>query len=75
MKVLLNQYDDPKMSECVFVGKGDKVFATRGAEEWGFTEGQEYEIQDISCGYLVMKNDNGEVDHYSVEYFSNYKCL
>lgn len=73
MKILLNQFDDPKISECVFVGKGDKVFATMAAEEWGFTEGKEYEIQNISGEYLIMKNDYGEIDSYSTEYFRNYK--
>lgn len=74
MKVLLNKWDDPKMSECVWVGKGDKVFATFGATEWGFTEGKEYEIQGIDFGDLIMINDKGQTDTYTVEYFSNYRC-
>lgn len=73
MKVLLNKWDNPKISECIWVGKGDKVFATNGASEWGFTECKEYEIEDIWYGDLVMKNDNDEKDVYSVEYFTNYK--
>lgn len=60
MKILLNQFKDPKLSEHIFVGKGDKVFANRGAEEFGFTVGKEYEIKGISpFGYLKMTNDNG----------------
>lgn len=74
MKVLLNEFDNPKLSECIYVGKGDKVFASQGSEEYGFTVGDEYEIQDISpFGYLKMKNDNGKIDEYSVEYFQKDK--
>lgn len=73
MKVLLNQFDNPRLSEQVFVGKGDKVFAGYGAEEYGFTVGKEYEVQGLSpFGYLVMKNDQGELEEYTVEYFQNY---
>lgn len=76
MKILLNGLDDPKLSECVYVGKGDRVFANRGAEEWGFTIGKAYEIQEISpCGYLVMENDNGEIDEYTTEYFNQYQSI
>lgn len=76
MKVLLNRFDDPRLSEQVFVGKGDKVFANRGAVEYGFTLANEYEVQDVSpFGYLKMKNDKGEIDEYTVEYFQKYKPL
>lgn len=76
IKILLNRFDDPRLSEQYFVGKGDKVFAGRGAEEYGFTVGKEYDIQGISslC-YLTMKNDAGEVEDYTVEYFKRYKPL
>ena len=76
MKVLLNQFDNPRSSEQVFVGKGDKVFAGYGAEDFGFTVGKEYEVQGLSpFGYLVMKNDQGELEEYTVEYFQKYKPL
>lgn len=76
MKILLNRWSNPRLSECIYVGKGDKVFANRGAEEFGFTIGSEYEIQDISqYEYLVMKNDKGEIDEYTTEYFQKYKPL
>ena len=76
MKILLNEWDDPRISECIYVGKGDKVFAGAGAVEWGFTYGKEYEIQDVSMfGYLVMKNDEGIVDEYTTEYFTHYQPI
>ncbi|PAD67313.1 hypothetical protein CHH83_19700 [Bacillus sp. 7586-K] len=73
-KVVLNKYRNPRMSEMIYVGKGDKVYANHGAEEFGFTVGEQYEIQDISIfDDLVMKNDKSEVDEYSVEYFQQYQ--
>lgn len=76
MKLLLNRFDDPKLSGCVYVGKGDYVFAGHGADEFGFTVGEKYEIQDISpFGYLVMKNDAGEIEEYTVELFQEYKSM
>lgn len=74
MKILLNQWDDPRLSEQVWVGKGDKVYANYGAEEFGFTVGKEYIIQGID-GDLVMENDSGEIDGYSSEYFTNYEPI
>lgn len=74
LKVLLNRFDDPKLSEQIFIGKGDMVFAKHGAEEFGFTVGQEYEVQGVDqFGDLVMKNDKGEQDSYTVEYFQKHK--
>ncbi|PVC74958.1 hypothetical protein C2I27_03470 [Priestia megaterium] len=76
MQVLLNRFDNPRISEQVFVGKGSKVFANKGAEEYGFTVGKEYKVKDISpLGYLVMTNDNGETDEYTVEYFQQFQPL
>lgn len=76
MKVLLNRYNNPRLSEQIFVGKGDKVFAGWGAEEYGFTVGNEYEIQGVSESmYLVMKNDNGDIEEYTVEFFRRYRPL
>lgn len=73
-EILLNQFDNPRLSEQVFVGKGDKVYANQGAEEYGFTVAKEYEIKDISpFGYLTMENDKGEIDDYTVEYFQKHK--
>lgn len=75
-KILLNQFENPRLSEMIFVGKGDKVYANDGAEEYGFTVGKQYDIHDISIfGYLVMKNDKGEVDEYTVEYFQKYQPI
>jgi hypothetical protein len=74
MKILLNQFDNPRTSEQIFVGKGDKVYASKSAEEFGFKVGNEYEIQDVNMfGYLKMKNDEGELDEYTVEYFQKYR--
>lgn len=71
MKILLNEWDYPIKSEQIWVGKGDKVYANEGAEEFGFTVGREYEIQDVN-GFLIMINDNGEIDEYTTEYFQKY---
>lgn len=76
MKILLNQWNDPKLSERIWVGKGDKVYANYGAEEFGFTVGKEYEIQGVNpYGYLTMINDNGEIDEYTTEYFQEYQPI
>ena len=76
IEILLNKYDNPKMSERIYVKKGDKVFANFRAEEWGFTVGNEYEIQDVTVyGYLKMINDIGETSIYTVEYFQKYKPI
>lgn len=73
MKILLNEWEDPRLSECKYVGKGDKVFANNGAVEYGFTKNQEYEILEVNiCGYLKMRNDKGEIDEYTTEYFGKY---
>ena len=74
MKILLNRFDNPRLSEQIFVGKGDKVFANQGAEEYGFTVGKEYEVQGVSpFGYLKMKNNEGQMEEYTVEYFQRYQ--
>lgn len=74
MKVLLNRFDNPRLDEQIFVGKGDKVFAGWQAEEYGFTVGNEYEIKGVSPSmYLVMENDEGESEEYTVECFQKYK--
>lgn len=76
MKILLNRYDNPRLSDQVFVGKGDKVIAGNGAKEYGFTVGKEYEIKSITpFGYIEMTNDKGEVDDYTVEYFQKHMPL
>lgn len=76
MQVLLNRFDNPRVSEQVFVGKGSRVFANKGAEEYGFTVGKEYEIESVSpFGYLVITNDKGETEEYTVEYFQKHKPL
>ena len=73
LKVLLNEWDNPTISECVYVGKGDEVYASKSAEEWGFTPNKKYKIKDISMfGYLIMENDRGEIEEYSTEYFQDY---
>lgn len=76
MKLLLNRFNNPRLSEMIYVGKGDNVYANQGAEEYGFTVGKMYDIQGVSSdGYLQMKNDKGEIDEYSVEYFKKNKPL
>lgn len=70
MKVLLNKFDNPRISECIWVGDGDVVKGRCNAEEFNITEGKEYVvigINDIDCIYIM--NDVGEIDLYSVEYF------
>lgn len=76
MKVLLNRFDDPKLSKQIFVGKGDRVYAANSAEEYGFIPGNSYEILGISQGsYLLMQNEDGATDEYSVEYFQKHEPI
>jgi hypothetical protein len=71
MQVLLNRFDNPELSEQVWVGAGDKVYANDGAVEYGFTFGKQYEIKGFDpFGHLSMENDDGLIDGYTVEYFS-----
>lgn len=74
-RILLNRFENPTINECIFVKKGYKVFAKKSAEELGFTAGKEYEIKGLSfLGYcLIMENDKGEVEEYSVEHFQHQK--
>ncbi|ARC67299.1 hypothetical protein B14_200088 (plasmid) [Bacillus licheniformis] len=76
MKILLNRFEDPRLSEQIYIGKGDKVYANKRAEEYGFTTGKKYEVQGVSpFGYLIMKNNNGDIDEYTVEFFQKHMPL
>lgn len=45
--------------------------ANKGAEEFGLTHGEKYEVLEVLAPYLVeVRNDNGAKTVYSVEYFS-----
>lgn len=71
MRVLLNKFDDPRISECIWVDKGSIIKGRCNGEEFYITEGNEYEVLDtngIDC--VLVKNDIGEIDMYSVEYFN-----
>lgn len=71
MKVLLNRFDNPRISECIWIDKGDKVRGRCNGEEFYITEGKSYEVLDtngIDC--VLVENDIGEKDFYSVEYFN-----
>lgn len=75
-RVILNLFDDPKLSEREFVTEGDFVYARGRAEEFDLTKNKKYEILDTN-GYeliKVMKN-SGEPDWFSVEYFSKYESM
>ncbi|HCL4455058.1 hypothetical protein EJM73_08340 [Clostridium botulinum] len=70
MKAILNFYNDPRLSEMQEVVKGDLVKANRPATEFNLTEDKEYEVLDVnSVDLITIKNDKGEIDIYSVEYF------
>lgn len=70
--VILNQYEDPKLSEAITVGIGDKVFATEFAEEFGLIANKLYEILDNDGRDLIyVKTDTGKKEWFSVEYFRN----
>ena len=76
IKILLNEYEDPKLSECVYVGIGDEVYANDGAVEYGFNKHKKYVIKDVQlCGYLKLTNDIGITDWYTTEYFSDYEHI
>lgn len=71
MKVLFNRFEDPRMGECIWVDEGDIVRGKCNGEEFSITEGKSYEVLDtngIDC--VLIKNDIGENDFYSVEYFN-----
>jgi len=74
-RILLNRFENPTINECVFVKQGYKVFARNSAEEYGFTAGNQYEIKGLSfMGYsLIMENDKGELNEFSVEHFQHQK--
>ena len=70
MKIILNQFSDPKLSECDYVGVGDIVYAHKSGEEFNLTTGKGYEILKIvHTDSVFIKNDLGEIDEYTVEYF------
>lgn len=73
--VVLNIFDDPKMSERQFVCVGEYVYARGRAEEFGLTKNNEYKVLDTN-GFDLIKvtKDDGEEDWFSVEYFSIYEC-
>lgn len=74
MKVLLNKFDDPRVSECIWVDKGAKVRGRCNAEEFHITEGKLYKVLGTNCiDCILIENDIGEIDMYSVEYFSGVK--
>lgn len=73
--IVLNIFDDPKMSERQFVVIGEYVYARGRVEEFGLTKNNEYKVLDTN-GFDLIKvtKDNGEEDWFSVEYFSIYEC-
>lgn len=76
MKVLINKFENRHMRGQDFVGQGDKVYASFGAEEFGFTVGNKYEIKGITPFMdLILENDIGVEDEYTVEYFTKFKPL
>jgi hypothetical protein len=71
MKVLLNKFDDPNVSECIWIDEGDIVIGRCNGEEFHITEGKLYKVLDTNCiDCILIENDIGETDMYSVEYFS-----
>lgn len=73
-RVILNIFDDPKMSERQIVSVGDCVFASKFAEEFGLTKNNKYKILDTNGHDLieVIKND-GKREWFTVEFFSIYE--
>lgn len=76
VKIILNEWEDPKLSEVVYVGKGDYVYASQSVVEYGFTKNKKYKILGIvDYEYLRIKNDKGIIDDYSTEYFNSYESV
>lgn len=75
-RVLLNRFDDPKLSELEYVDVGNYVYATASAEEYGLTKNKLYEIIDTN-GFdaVLVMTDKGTKQWFSVEYFRNNSTL
>lgn len=76
MKVVLNLFDDPKLSERELAGVGDYVYAKSRGEEFNLTKNKKYEVL-FTNGYdmILIVNDKSQEDWYSVEYFSIYESI
>ncbi|MCD7996461.1 MAG: hypothetical protein LUH21_04425 [Clostridiales bacterium] len=74
-RVILNRFDDPKLSECDYAEVGDYVYARGSGEEFGLTKNKLYQILKTSFDSILVETDNGTDEWFSVEYFSNHSSL
>lgn len=74
LMVVLNFYEDPRVSEREIAYIGDYVYARSHGEEFFLTKNKKYQILDTNgIDMVLIKNDKNIEDWYSVEYFSNYE--
>lgn len=68
MIAILNYYDNPRISEQEIITKGSLVVST--TNDFDLTEGKEYKVVEVNNPTMItIKNDIGEIDMYTVEYF------
>jgi hypothetical protein len=68
MYAIINYYDDPRLSEIQKVKEEDKVRSI--TNDFDLTIGKEYEVLEVNSQSLItIKNDIGEIDMYTIEYF------
>ena len=75
-RVLLNRFEDPRLSEFEYADVGNYVYATAFAEEYGLIKNKLYEIIDTN-GFDAVQviTDEGVKQWFSVEYFRNNSTL
>ncbi len=54
------------------ITQGEYVTATTHAEEFHLTPGQQYKVLGYN-GDILVKNDLGKEEYYSLEYFEEYQ--
>jgi len=74
-RVLLNKFDDPRISECDYAEVGDYVYAKAKGEEFGVTHNNLYKILEIGPDLVFIEKDNGSKEWFSIEYFSSSETL
>lgn len=68
-KITLNPYTtDIEFMELVNIG--DIIVANAPGEEFNLTCGKEYELLEYDRDCIMVKNDLGNIEYYSVDYFN-----
>lgn len=71
MRCILNYYENPRLSDAIYIKEGDNVVARENTEEFHLTPGKKYRVLDINSGTMfTVENDIGEREIYTCEYFT-----